>query len=662
MFEQINNANSEIKNLGLENIVINVANSTMYQDIGGLCDDFAGKSISNCYVSGGSFEAHYNASMGGLIGTGFAETIENCYSSVTIENTYSVNGTSGYGTDVGGIIGDVSYGFSTDIIPTIKNCYSACEIDNSNAECVGGVVGSISLDFVMSNCQFSGEIFGYYRQSYVGGLIGSTTYTDCNISNCAVDGSIQAADAISAGLIGRLNNSIYASYNNISNCYVSALGNYNYGVVAESYTKDLTLKITNTSHSQGKELYDPNNSNITSSGSWNSSYAPIFNYYATEVQTTVLQTNTSVIDATSGVYLSTLGINSGMLTLMVKGVSKELQYSSGYTLQNFIDSLKTYGITASISAGKLYVGQNSSAYIISDSGNLTNKAGLDIYNSYKLTTETLYKNISSNELSKTQVKLPAINTESNKLEYVSNYTLNESTMMADLNLGGSYQVMVNGKNVNISIKSSDNFADLINKLKNIGIDASISNGIFLLRGNGESGIHDAALISAMKLGQISYVEGEYKQNTESDKLTYFYELPWLNVDEIYAPGSFMLQVGIYSDEESQIKIETCFKLSPTEALRGIGGYDQDYLASIDKMIGEITLKQTELGAIQNRLVSALDEISIHYENLLSSRSTIRDADIAEVSSEYIRNQILQQASATLLSAANQSPSIALQLL
>ena len=40
----------------------------------------------------------------------------------------------------------------------------------------------------------------------------------------------------------------------------------------------------------------------------------------------------------------------------------------------------------------------------------------------------------------------------------------------------------------------------------------------------------------------------------------------------------------------------------------------------------------------------------------------RDADIAEVSSEYIRNQILQQASATLLATANQSPAFALQLI
>ena len=66
--------------------------------------------------------------------------------------------------------------------------------------------------------------------------------------------------------------------------------------------------------------------------------------------------------------------------------------------------------------------------------------------------------------------------------------------------------------------------------------------------------------------------------------------------------------------------------------------------------------------LENRLMSALEQIKVSYDNLVSTQSTIRDADIAEESSAYIRSQILQQASATLLAAANQSPSIALQLL
>ena len=76
----------------------------------------------------------------------------------------------------------------------------------------------------------------------------------------------------------------------------------------------------------------------------------------------------------------------------------------------------------------------------------------------------------------------------------------------------------------------------------------------------------------------------------------------------------------------------------------------------------ISEKQTQLGSTQNRLESALDEISTQYDNLVSSRSTLRDGDMAELSSTYIQQQILQEASATLMATANQIPAIALQLL
>ena len=121
------------------------------------------------------------------------------------------------------------------------------------------------------------------------------------------------------------------------------------------------------------------------------------------------------------------------------------------------------------------------------------------------------------------------------------------------------------------------------------------------------------------------------------------------------------QVGIGASNSSQISLDTAFNLNIT-LLRGIGLGKADYLSQIDTLLNTVNSKQTDYGAAQNRLESALDEISTQYENLVSSRSTLRDADIAEVSSEYIKQQILQQASATLLSTANQTPALALQLL
>ena len=124
---------------------------------------------------------------------------------------------------------------------------------------------------------------------------------------------------------------------------------------------------------------------------------------------------------------------------------------------------------------------------------------------------------------------------------------------------------------------------------------------------------------------------------------------------------FTLQVGIDSSEYSTISFNTSFNMDFSIDLTTNAGAVQA-IEDIDNLLLQVSNKQTEFGAVQNRLDSVLESLSINIENLTSSKSTITDADIATDSSEYIRNQILQQASATLLATANQTPSIALQLL
>ncbi len=137
----------------------------------------------------------------------------------------------------------------------------------------------------------------------------------------------------------------------------------------------------------------------------------------------------------------------------------------------------------------------------------------------------------------------------------------------------------------------------------------------------------------------------------------------INVKDITIPTEYYLQVGINSDSKSSgITLTTYVDFSALSSLLQTGIEDESVLKQIDTLVNQVSLKQTEIGTAQNRLASVLEEISIKYDNLVSSRSTIQDADIAEESSAYIRNQILQQAAATLLATANQTPSIALQLL
>ena len=122
------------------------------------------------------------------------------------------------------------------------------------------------------------------------------------------------------------------------------------------------------------------------------------------------------------------------------------------------------------------------------------------------------------------------------------------------------------------------------------------------------------------------------------------------------------QVGTNSDKNSQINFNMDFLSKTFNVYRGIGLIETVFLESIDNVLVSLSDSQTKLGATSNRLESVLEEITIQRDNLVSSRSTIRDADIADVSSTYIQQQILQQASATLLATANQSPAIALQLI
>ncbi|RVT45404.1 flagellin FliC [Rheinheimera sediminis] len=86
------------------------------------------------------------------------------------------------------------------------------------------------------------------------------------------------------------------------------------------------------------------------------------------------------------------------------------------------------------------------------------------------------------------------------------------------------------------------------------------------------------------------------------------------------------------------------------------------LAQIDSAINVIDSKRADLGAIQNRFQSTIRNLSNIVENISAARSRIKDTDFAKETAELTRSQILQQASTTILSQANQRPQAALSLL
>ena len=135
-----------------------------------------------------------------------------------------------------------------------------------------------------------------------------------------------------------------------------------------------------------------------------------------------------------------------------------------------------------------------------------------------------------------------------------------------------------------------------------------------------------------------------------------------------------LQVGANSDADANaITIDK----SVFAAITGSGILDTDtnietafntaaaaatFITKVDSAISGINTRKTTIGAAQNRLSSAADSLVTTIENATAAKSTIMDADIAEESAQFTKQQILRQTSASLLVQANAMPSIALNLI
>ena len=93
------------------------------------------------------------------------------------------------------------------------------------------------------------------------------------------------------------------------------------------------------------------------------------------------------------------------------------------------------------------------------------------------------------------------------------------------------------------------------------------------------------------------------------------------------------------------------KTSPTDAL-----------IAIDNAIITVSSQRAQLGAIQNRMEYAIENLSTTAENLTNAESRIRDVDMADEMVSYTKDNILQQSAMAMLAQANQQPQQILSLL
>jgi flagellin len=133
--------------------------------------------------------------------------------------------------------------------------------------------------------------------------------------------------------------------------------------------------------------------------------------------------------------------------------------------------------------------------------------------------------------------------------------------------------------------------------------------------------------------------------------------------------TYEFQIGTSNNEfEDRIAFAASENLATIDAL-GLSEVDytqkegaQTSLNALDGALTRVNEIRSGLGALQNRLTSTVTNLDVAEENMSAANSRIKDTDIAAVSADLAKNNILLQGGLSVMAQANQVPGYALKLL
>jgi len=144
----------------------------------------------------------------------------------------------------------------------------------------------------------------------------------------------------------------------------------------------------------------------------------------------------------------------------------------------------------------------------------------------------------------------------------------------------------------------------------------------------------------------------------------------------FSQNSLIFQIAANADQTTAISLRSMRPDQLGRAVNTESGFNslreidvtslqgaQDSMRLIDRAIEQVAIQRGDLGAFQkDNLESNLNYLRIAHENILSSDSVVRDADMAQEMTAFTRNQILVESGTAMLAQANQMPRNVLALL
>jgi flagellin len=160
-------------------------------------------------------------------------------------------------------------------------------------------------------------------------------------------------------------------------------------------------------------------------------------------------------------------------------------------------------------------------------------------------------------------------------------------------------------------------------------------------------IADVTNYNGMKLISDSTVGGRFGAGSVGSAM-------WVDANSTYGADSITVTVDTLSSGTMGLSLTTLNLNTQSAAIASLG--------SIDTAIDTVNQMRSDLGAIVNRMEHAINNLTVSSSNQQAAESQIRDADFAQETTQFTRNQILVQSATAMLAQANISPQSVLQLL
>ncbi|MCE9499195.1 MAG: flagellin [Leptospira sp.] len=197
-------------------------------------------------------------------------------------------------------------------------------------------------------------------------------------------------------------------------------------------------------------------------------------------------------------------------------------------------------------------------------------------------------------------------------------------------------------------------SDIIQRIRVLAIQSS--NGIYTAEDRQMMQVEVSQLIdevdriaSQAEFNKMNLLQGDFARGSRSASMWFHMGPNQHQRERVYIATMTSKALSLKKSDGSLLTLSTA-------------EFANDSIGTLDDALYRINKQRANLGAYFNRLEHASKGLMSAYENIQASESRIRDADMAEETVAFTKNQILVQSGTAMLAQANVRPQSILQLL